>query len=428
MPNPLAPDSPVIGFILALAIGFLVGRTREPLPGKPPRPGTRDFLIIALLGAIAGHVANTGISIAMLGATAAVLLVMRAHHPERSGVTTELAAIATFALAALCLTPEREFAAALGIVLATILARRDQVRRFVHEDISDQEFIDTLSFLGIIFIIYPLLPTGRFGPFGFFDPRRIWLFVILVSGVSFVGYFLSKFSDPVRGGLLTAVVGALASTTAYTVGISQAVEQAPESAIPASRNALIANSILFPRMALIVSPICPELVLAMIPAFGAMTLAGFVSAFVMTPKPGEQGAPVSLSIFRNPFALWPALKFGIVFTAVLFFTHAAKRLLGNSGQMLVSGISGLVDVDAISLTLAGFVRTGTTTPRNAVIGMTLAAGVNAIFKSAIAQGSGQRAFYMRLVAGFVIMFAVGAALLAAVDPGHFAAMLNQLQM
>ncbi|MGO9057046.1 MAG: MgtC/SapB family protein [Candidatus Binataceae bacterium] len=425
MPSLLAPNSPVIGFILALAIGFLVGRTREPEIGKPQRPGTRDFLIIALLGAIAGHMANPAISIALLAATTGALLMMRAHHPERSGITTELAAISTFALGALCLTPDREFAAALGIVLATILARKDQLRRFVHEDISDQEFIDTLSFLGIIFIIYPLLPSGGYGPFGFFDPRRIWLFVILVSGVSFVGYFLSKFTDPVRGGLLTAVVGALASTTAYTIGISRAVEEAPESAVPAARNALIANSILFPRMALIVAPICPELAMALVPAFGAMTLAGFLCAFVLA-RAGEIKAGVSASIFRNPFALWPALKFGIVFTAVLFLTHAAKHLLGNNGQMLVAAISGLVDVDAISLTLAGFVQSGTTTPRDAVIGMTLAAGVNAIFKSVIAQSSGQTAFYLRLIAGFVIMFAAGAAILAVVDPARFATILGEL--
>ena len=202
------------------------------------------------------------------------LFLMRAHHPERSGITTELAAIATFALAALCLTADREFAAALGIVLAMILARRDQLRRLGHEDISDEEYLETLSFLGIIFIIYPLLPTGSYGPFGFFEPRRIWLFVILVSGVSFVGYFLTKFTDPVRGELLTAMVGALASTTAYTIGVSRAVQEAPESAIPTARNALIANSILFPRMMLIVAAVYPELAIAMLPAFVAMNPGG----------------------------------------------------------------------------------------------------------------------------------------------------------
>jgi len=426
MPNSIGSNSPVIGFVLALAIGFLVGSTREPAEGQPPRPGLRDFLIIALLGAIAGHLANTEISIALLAAAAVALFQMRAHHPERTGITTELAAIATFALAALCFTPDREFAAALGIVLATILARRDQLRRFVHEDISDQEYIDTLSFLGIIFIIYPLLPEGTYGPLGFFEPRKIWLFVILVSGVSFAGYFLTKFTDPVRGGLLTAMVGALASTTAYTAGVSRAVEETPEAAVPTARNALIANSILFPRMMLIVAPICPALALAAIPAFAAMTLAGFLAAFLLTRVPGERGAALPASLFRNPFALWPALKFGIVFTAVLFLTRAAKHYLGNSGQMAVSGISGLVDVDAVSLTLAGFVQSGSSTPRNAVIGLTLAAGVNAIFKSIVAQRSGQSAFYLRLMAGFVIMFAAGAATLALVDPAGFAATLNRI--
>src|SRR5260370_34388058 len=105
-----------------------------------------------------------------------------------------------------------------------ILARRDQLRRFVHEAISDDEYLETLSFLGIIFIIYPLLPTGSYGPFCFFEPRKIWLFVILVSGVSFVGYFLTNFTDPVRGGVLTAIVDAIASTTPYTARGSRAVQ------------------------------------------------------------------------------------------------------------------------------------------------------------------------------------------------------------
>src|SRR5207247_8671127 len=121
------------------------------------------------------------------------------------------------------------------------------------------------------------------------------------------------------------------------------------------------------------------------------------------------------SEFSNPFALGPALKFGLVFTAVLFTARAAKYYLGNSGQTIVSAISGSVDVDAISLTLAGFVQNGSTAVRDAVIGMTLAAGVNAIFKSAIAQSSHQPAFYLRLIAGFILMFAAGAAALLVAD-------------
>jgi uncharacterized membrane protein (DUF4010 family) len=427
MPEPTGPQSPALGFLLALAIGFLVGRSREPQADGPPRPGTRDFLIIALLGAVAGHVGSYALAIALFAGVVAVLLTMRIQHAERSGVTTELAAIATFALAALCLSPDRQFGAGLGIVLALILAERDQLRHFVLEGISDQEYIDTLSFLGLIFIIYPLLPTGAYGPFGFFEPRKIWLFVILVSGVSYVGYFLTKYAGDERGALLTAVVGALASTTAYTIGISRAVEDAPETAVPAARNALIANSILFPRMLLIVGLVSPTLAIAGIPAFAAMALAGLGAAFILGIAAHKEGATVSASTFRNPFSLVPALKFGVVFTVVLFVARAAKSYMGYGGQMAVAAISGLVDVDAISLTLAGFVNAGSSPVRDAVIGMTLAAGVNGIFKSAIARTSHQPAFYLRLIAGFVIMFAAGVVTIMFIDPQRVIDLANRIQ-
>jgi len=428
MPDLTAPDSPALGFLLALAIGFLVGRTREPGPGAPPRPGMRDFLIIALLGAIAGHVGNTVVAIALFAGMIGALLVMRVQHPERSGITTELAAVATFALAGLCLTSDRQFGAGLGIVLAAILAEREQLRRFVREGISDREYIDTLSFLGLIFIIYPLLPAGSYGPFGFFKPREIWLFVILVSGVSYVGYFLTKFTGVERGELLTAIVGAIASTTAYTTGISQAVADAPESAVPAARYSLIANSILFPRTLLLVAVVSPTLAIAAVPAFAAMMLAGFASALILAPMRLKKGETVADSTFRNPFSIRPALEFGVGFTVVLLITRVAKHYAGFGGQMVVSAISGLVDVTAISLTLAAFTQSGISTARDAVIGLTLAHGVNAIFKSGVAETSHQPAFYVRLMAGFVIMFAVGAAAIVILDPARVSELASHLQL
>jgi uncharacterized membrane protein (DUF4010 family) len=426
MPEPAAPYSPALGFLLALAIGFLVGRTREPAAEGPPRPGTRDFLIIALLGAVAGHVGNIVVAAMLFAGVIGAILVMRTQHRERSGITTELAAIATFALAALCLTSDRQFGAGLGIVLALILAERDQLRHFVLEGISDQEYIDTLTFLGLIFIIYPLLPAGTYGPFGFFDPRKIWLFVILVSGVSYVGYFLAKYAGEARGAMLTAVLGAVASTTAYTTGVSRMVAEAPDTAIPAARYSLIANSILFPRMLLIVAVVSPTLALAGLPAFAAMMVAGFGAALILGTATHKEGSTVAASTFRNPFSLAPALKFGVVFTIVLLVVRVAQRYLGYGGQMAVSAISGLVDVDAISLSLAGFVNAGTSPARDAVIGMTLAAGVNAIFKSGIARASHQPAFYLRLMAGFVIMFAVGAIAIAILDPSRVVELANRL--
>ncbi len=248
-----------------------------------------------------------------------------------------------------------------------------------------------------------------------------------MSGVSYVGYFLTKFTGSARGALLTAIVGAIASTTAYTTGISKAVADAPASAVPAARYALIANSILFPRMLLLVVMISPTLAIAASPAFAAMMIAGFASALVLAPV-AKKHTGVAESTFRNPFSIRPALEFGVVFTIVLLVTRIAKHYAGYSGQMVVSAISGLVDVDAISLTLAGFVQAGTSAARDAVIGLTLAAGVNAIFKSGVAQSSHQPAFYVRLMVGFAIMFAVGAAAIVIVDPARVVEAASRLQM
>jgi uncharacterized membrane protein (DUF4010 family) len=428
MPELTGPNSPVLGFILALTIGFLVGRTREPAVDGPPRPGMRDFLIIALLGAVAGHLGTAAIAIALFAGTIGAILVMRAQHQERNGITTELAAVATFVLGALCLTTDRQLGAGLGIVLAAILAERDQLRSFVRTAISDREYIDTLSFLALIFIIYPLLPTGSYGPFGFFEPRKIWLFVILVSGVSYVGYFLTKFTGSQRGALLTAIVGAIASTTAYTTGISQAVADAPESAVPAARYALIANSILFPRTLLIVAVVSPKLAIAAVPTFAAMMLAGLSAALVFGRAQARKRSTVADSAFRNPFSIRPALEFGAVFAIVMLVTRVAKHYAGYGGQMVVSAISGLVDVTAISVTLATFVQSGTSATRDAVIGLTLAHAVNAIFKSGVARTSHQPAFYLRLMAGFVIMFVVGAVAIVTIDPDRVVEIVSHLQM
>jgi len=413
-----------LGFVMALAIGFLVGRTREPSPTQPPRPGVRDFLIISLLGAIAGYIQNSTVFVALFVVTSTMLLLMRAHHPERSGITTELAALATFIIASLCVGEQRQLGAALGIVLATIVARRTELRRFVREGISDDEYVDTLSFLGLIFIIYPLLPKGGFGPFGFFEPRRIWMFVILVSGVSYVGYFLTKFSTPRRGAILTAIVGALASTTAYTTGLARAVRESPESALESTRVGLVGNSIMFPRMLVVVGLVSPALAAGAAPSFAAMTLAGFIAAILLGGSVRSSDASVPVSTFRNPFSLWPALEFGFVFTVVLLLTQVGKHYLGDKGQLVVAAMSGVVDVDAISIALSQFVGQGSTAISTAVEGMILAAATNAVFKSAVVTASGQKTFYFRMMIGFVAMFVTGAVVLFLVSPEQFARLVQ----
>jgi uncharacterized membrane protein (DUF4010 family) len=345
-----AHPAPVVGFVVAALIGFLVGRTREDA-AHVPRPGIRDFTIIALIGAIVAQVGEIALSAAGLLGAAAMLVVARLQHPERVGMTTELAALATFLIGYLCLTAALPLGAALGIVLAVTLAAKSPLHHFALETISEREFTDTLRFLALIFVVFPVLPAGSYGPFDFLEPRKIWVFVVLVSAVSFVGYFLTKFLDPGKGMLLTAVFGGLASTTAFTAGTARAVADSPDAAVRFARAALVANTIMAPRMLVIVALIAPALALAALPALGAMTLAAALAAWALGHGAGADTTREAAGGFKNPFSLGPALRLGAVFTAVLFLIHAGKHYLGDAGVLVSSTIGGLVDVDAVTLSV-----------------------------------------------------------------------------
>jgi len=395
------------GVALALAIGFLVGRTREQPDNTVPKPGIRDFMVIALLGAVAALVMMEGLTLTLLGGVVVFLLVMRYQHPLRKGITTELAAMAVFVLGYCCLTPFRPFGAALGILLAFLLLVKDELHAFALKTISGKEFDGTLKFLALIFVIYPLLPEGSYGPFDFFEPRKIWIFVILVSGVSFFGYFLTKFLDAKKGVLLTAVVGGIASTTAYTGGISRVVRESPETARSLVRATLLANSVMFPRMALLLLAISPGLLNEAAKVLAAMTVAGLLAAWFLGKVGSGAKAKEASSGFTNPFSWGPLLRFGLIFVAVLFLAKAGSFYLGSGGQKITALVGGLMDVDAVLLSAADFFNAGQSSGGDAVLVMLLAISANAFFKSGLAISSGTKAFYLRVVVGFVVMIMTG---------------------
>jgi uncharacterized membrane protein (DUF4010 family) len=413
------PLSVVWGFTLALALGFLIGRTREPEPGATPRPGIRDFLIIAALGATCAYENLVALTVAAFVASAAMLAVMRMGRPERSGITTELAALLTFLVGYMALTPARSLAAGLGIAAAAILATRDQLRSLAREVFSDQEYLDTLAFLALIFIILPILPTGGYGPLQFFEPRKIWVFVILVSGVEYAGYFLTKYLGAESGALLTAVAGGIASSTAYTGAAAKAVRDDPQSAVPMARATLVANAILFPRMVLLAGVISMDVATQSLPSMIAMTLAGFAAAYGLARRAWDPGSRAAAAGFRNPFTLIPALRYGAVFTLILFLTKAGKFYFGSHGELISAAIGGLIDCNAVTVSLAQFQAAGTTSSATAVLGMVISAASNAIFKWGLAETSRSASFWGRIGVGFAITFAIGAAVVYFLGPAPF---------
>ncbi|MCS6951388.1 MAG: MgtC/SapB family protein [Bryobacterales bacterium] len=404
--EPALPQA-VQSVVEALLIGFLIGAQREASHGEG-HPGVRDFVLIGLTGAICGLLQNAWLTVAALLSITAMLAVFYFHMRERTGITTEMAAVATFTLGFLVATPGNPLGAPLAVgtavVVVAFLEAKRSLHRLVRETITEIEFNDTLRFLALIFIIYPVLPTGSFGPYGFFDPRKIWTFVILVGSISYLGYFLEKFLGSSRGLRLTGLLGGIASTTAATASFARACRDRPEQVALYAQAAVLANAVQFPRLLVILAVFAAPLAAMMVGPMALMSLAGLAVSAALAPRKTLAPAVGGLSL-SNPLQLWPALKFGLVFALILFFTKAAAAVWGGGGVYWTGALGGALDTDAVAVSAAELLTAGRLTPDGAWITVLLALASNAVVKTVIAFATGGRDFGLQVTAGFAAMFA-----------------------
>lgn len=395
----------------ALLIGLIVGIERES-DKEERHAGLRDFVSIGLAGGLCGLLEQPWLTVGALAALTAMLVIFRLQNPQRTGITTELAAVVTFLLCVLAATRGLAFGAPLAIALTVVLAlfldAREPLRRLARETLTDQEYWDTLRFLAVIFVILPILPDRDLGPFGGFNPYRTWIFVILISGINFLGYFFQKFLGARRSLTLTAVVGGIGSSTASTLAFARQARTEPERSREWSYAAVVANGILHVRIAAILWLAGGPLFAASLPVLALMTLAGAVAAWRLLPSETPESAD-SLPRLGNPLRLVAALKFGLLFAAVRFLARAASQAHGGTGTLAVSAIGGSVDVDAILFSLAGLLRESRLDAALALWSLILALSANAVLKSALAWSIAGARFARRLVAAFLLMFAAALA-------------------
>jgi uncharacterized membrane protein (DUF4010 family) len=400
----------------AFLIGLLVGIQREGIAAARTAhlAGVRDFPIIAITGAVCGLLQSPALTAASVVAVAAFLISQSIRHPERApGVTTELAAVATFGLGYLTAAPAFPNGATLAIgaaiAMVVLLEAKRHLHRLVRQELTEAEFSGTLRFLAIIFIIYPLLPEGAYGPYEFFAPRRVWLFVILVSSISYVGYFLKRVLGE-RGLNLTAVLGGLASTTAATASLAKSAGDAPAELRAYTAAVVLANAVQMPRVLAILYAIRPEIAGAGLLPLLAMSGVGFAYAWILYRGAGAVQGPHAMAL-GNPFRLVPALKFGAVFAAVVFLSKWALAVSGGGGLNLVAIAGGAVDVDAVSVAACDLAAAGKVSANASFAAVMIALVANAVLKTGLAFAAAGRRLGAHLTAAFAVMFASGLALL-----------------
>jgi uncharacterized membrane protein (DUF4010 family) len=367
-------------------------------------------MVIAATGCICG-MQQRPVLTAVAGVAVLAILLFSKLRAIRGGITTELAGIAVFCLSYVAVSPDfaagEATAIGIAVILTLFLEARRRVHKFFRETITEVEFNDTLRFLALIFVIYPVLPDQGFGPHQAFNPQHIWRFVILVSSVSYLGYFLEKFLGAKRGLSVTSVLGGLASTTAATSAFAEEVREQPERLTEYWKAATLANSIQFPRILVLLVVISPPLAAQSAAPLLVMMVAGILLSFLIRSGTSAEAGEHRRVQVRNPFSLVPALKFGAVFAGIVALAKGASASFGESGLLVTSAVGGLLDVDAIAVTAGQMSNSGTSQTGAASLAVLAALAANAVFKTGLAWIAGTPAFSMRVGVSFLVLLGAG---------------------
>jgi len=412
-------------FGAALIIGILVGLQREYAYGDPNDPhkemfaGARTFALMGLVGCTAALVADIVASpwafIAMVSLSGALIAIAYFISASRGavGLTTEMSALVTILAGALCYWGYLALAAALAVATTVLLSLKLEMQTFARR-LTREDVYATLKFAVITAIVLPVLPNQTFGPppLDVLNPYKVWLMVVFISGISFLGYVLIKVVGSRQGIGLTGLLGGLVSSTAVTLTFAQRSQEERELAKPFALAITVAWTMMFSRVLVEVAALNIQLLRVLwlpMAAAGAVGLAYCVYLY-FSQRTDEEGE-VALS---NPFELGPAIKFGLIYAAILLFSKAAQTYLGNTGVYLSSVVAGLTDVDAITLSMAELSRAaGGVDLDTGARAIVLAAMSNTLVKGGIVMTSGAPALRRALLPGFVLILvtAIGVAFL-----------------
>jgi uncharacterized membrane protein (DUF4010 family) len=308
------------------------------------------------------------------------------------GATTLIAALLTFGLGAYAVVGDITVAVAAAVATAALLAAKSWLHGWV-KAISWPELRDALVLLAMSFLVLPLLPDRGFGPNDALNPRSLWVMAITIAGVSFVGYVAIKVAGEKYGFLIAGVAGGLVSSTVATVDMARRTRDGDCDKRSGLAGALAASATMFLRVGVIVALFGTALLPALAPAMTAGFLVLAAIAIVLG-KPWRSSPTVQTqgsTRFSNPFKLRGVLGFAALLSFMLVVSKALAIGFGGRGAVALAAVSGLADVDAITLSMTGLAGSAVR-PVEAVAAILAAIAANSLTKSAIAIAIGGRWF------------------------------------
>lgn len=396
-----------------MGVGLLVGLQRERAGTE--LAGIRTFPLITVLGCVCGLTATTvgGWSVAagLLGVAISVamgnVVAMRRATEREAGITTEVAALLMFVVGVLAAIGPLSVAASVGAGVAILLQAKEHLHGLAAK-IGDKDMRAIMLFAAITFVVLPVLPDRAMGPLEVWNPRNIWLMVVLVVGMSLGGYVAYKVFGGRAGTLLSGVLGGMISSTATTVTYARRAHGQTQCAASAVVITL-ASTVVYARLMTEVAVAAPAFLPVVAWPLGIMMAAAGVSAVSLWLLAGR--AADGLPEQENPTQLKPALVFAAIYAAVLLAVAVGKKYFGDSGVYVVAGISGLTDTDAITLSTSRLVSKQELAPGQAWRVILVAVMANIAFKTGIVATLGGRRLLGTIAVLFGIQIAVALGLL-----------------
>jgi uncharacterized membrane protein (DUF4010 family) len=411
----------VRNFFIALLIGALVGIEREKHKvSEHPASfgGLRTFILFAEVGAVGAwlsqHLNTPWLFIAAVLAVAVAVVtayVLESRvKPDSLGLTTEIAAITVCLLGGAVMYGYAELAVALGILTSAVLAFKQPLHGIVQK-LGTDDLYAGLKLLIATFIVLPLLPMKPIDPLQALNPYKLWLLVILISGLSLVGYVAVRWLGAARGAAITGITGGLVSSTAVSLSFARQsqTDKDPLAGDTLSAGILLAWAVMFARVVIMVAIVYPPLVARVLVPFVAMGAATAVLAGVFYWLGTSRKRPVASSQevrVKNPFSLTAATQFGLLFAVVLVLVKLTERYAPAEGLYVVAGIAGLTDVDAITLSMAEFARQSADLA-TAAAAIAIAALSNTLVKCGMVVALGSRPLRARLAVATAAIVVIG---------------------
>ena len=404
----MPPISPlVLNLAVALGIGLLIGIDRERRKGTGPDrgpAGIRTFTLTSLCGAVAVIAGgDLLLAIVTVGVFALAALAYWRALERDPGLTTEVALVVTALLGGLAVH-EPTFAAGLGVIVAGLLTARTAIHRFVNSALTEEEVRDGLIFAGATLVVMPLLPDRAMGPYGALNPHTIWIVVILVMGVSALGYIAVRLVGARFGLPMAGLVSGFVSSVATIGAMGARAAKNGDLLGAAVAGAVLSTVATFVQLTLLIGATDTAALWALsVPLAcggGAAILYGGVStALALRHKVEHQDEP------GHAFSVRSAILFAGLLAVILVASAALDDWFGNAGVLVVASLAGFADTHSAAVSVASLVASNKLDANAAIIPILAAVTTNTLTKMVFAVTGGGAAFAVRVIPGLILALA-----------------------